>query len=117
MENWPLTDKSTQDELEDLRATHHIVPVPAYNIQGNLVKPAAYRHTLENALVELHFMLSHWAIAGKKGQPESDVFIADVHLIQLIAPPHSSVAGTLRKHKISLYIDPSFPVVKKICHD
>ncbi|KAF9236936.1 hypothetical protein BU15DRAFT_63552 [Melanogaster broomeanus] len=119
MENWPLTDKSAQDELEDLRAMYRIVPVPAYNLQGHLIKPAAYRRSLENALVELHFNLSHGSITGKNGQLGNDVFTADDHLIRVIAPPRSSVTGTPstpRKCKISLYINPSesSPTAKKI---
>ena len=31
-----------------------------YDVKGNLIKPGAYRHTLENAIVELHFNLPHW---------------------------------------------------------
>ena len=104
-ENWPLTDKSARDELEELRSTHCVVLIPAYNIQGNLIKPAAYRRCLENALVELHFNLTHWSIAGKKGLPGNDVFTADIPLIRVIAPPCSSAVVTPKRRQISLFID------------
>ena len=87
MEKWPLTYEDTRAELDKLRETHRIVPIPAYDLQGKLIKPDAYRHSLQNALVELHFNLSHWFITAKGGNPGSDVFAADINMIRVIAPP------------------------------
>lgn len=82
------------------------MPIPAYDLEGKLIKPDAYTCSLKNTLVELHFNLSHWAIAGKGGNPGSDVFTADIHMIRVIAPPQPTVACA-RKRKVSLFIDPS----------
>ncbi|KAG6380344.1 hypothetical protein JVT61DRAFT_8455 [Boletus reticuloceps] len=114
IENWPLTHEETRAELEELQATHRVVPIPAYNIQGNLIKPNAYQRSLQNALVELHFYLNHWSIAGKQGNPGNDVFTADIHLIRVIAPPRSSAVVTPRKRKISLFVDPASTPTKRL---
>ena len=89
---------------------HHVLSSP-------IARPAAYRRCLENALVELHFNLSHWSITGKKGLPGNDVFTADVHLIRVIAPPRCSAVASPRKRQISLFIDPSSPAGKKVRRD
>jgi hypothetical protein len=40
----PFTSEETQAELNGLIAMHHIMPILAYNLQGKLIKPDAYRH-------------------------------------------------------------------------
>ncbi|KAI6030607.1 hypothetical protein F5J12DRAFT_779712 [Pisolithus orientalis] len=67
----------------------------------------------EGALVELYFALSHWAIAKKKGSIAANVYGGEIIMIQVLAPPHSTVAGTPRKQKLSLFIDPSTSPNKK----
>ncbi|KAI9566519.1 hypothetical protein HD554DRAFT_2275745 [Boletus coccyginus] len=113
LENWPLTDEDARDELLSLSEIHCIVPIPAYNLQGKLIKPDAYRCTLEEALVEIYFNMSHWSITGKKSEVGNDVFTADIQMIRVISLPHSTVGGALRKCKISFYIDPAASPNKK----
>jgi hypothetical protein len=115
MDNWPLYDDNARDELIALKETHHIVLIPAYNLQGKLIKPDAYRCSLKGALVELYFNLSHWSMAAKKGTGSqgNDVFAADIQMIHVISPPRSTVGGTPRKRKISLYVDPAASPNKK----
>jgi len=108
-----LTDESAQPELEELKATHQLVPIPAYDVCGKLIKPDAYRRSLANALVELHFSLSHWPIGGKRGVPGYDVYTAEIQMIHVIAPPRATVTSTPRKRKISLYVDQSPSPSKK----
>ena len=84
---WPLTHEETCAELQTVLTTHRIVPVPAYDIQGKLVSPEAYRRTLEDAIVELHFSLSHFAIAGKKGTRSKDVFVGEIDAMHVLVPP------------------------------
>jgi hypothetical protein len=109
IDNWPLTDEDARDELIALKETHRIVPVPAYNLQGKLIKPNAYRRSLEEALVEVHFNLMHWSIPGKKGSIGNDVFVADIQMMRVISPPRFTGAAytPLRKRKISLFVDPA----------
>ncbi|KIK19870.1 hypothetical protein PISMIDRAFT_43628, partial [Pisolithus microcarpus 441] len=60
---WPLTRERHDAQLLSLKSTHWLLPTPAYNVEGNLLKPSTYRHYLQSALVEIHFTLSHWGIA------------------------------------------------------
>ena len=45
--------EDTRSELHELSATHCIISIPAYNIKGDLIKPEAYRQTLEDATIEI----------------------------------------------------------------
>jgi len=110
---WPVTHEETRVELEQIAATHRIVPIPAYDIKGDLIKPEAYRRSLEDAIVELHFGLTHWAIAGRKAAPASDVFVGDIDLIRVLVPPHTSSSGMVKKRVVPMYMDPNAPVSKK----
>jgi len=112
---WPLTHEETRNELDELAATHCIVPVPAYDVKGDLIKPEAYRRSLEDAIVELHFGLTHWAIAGKKGTLPNDVFVGDVDVIRVLVPPRASTSGTMvKKRVVPMHLEPNDAVSKKV---
>jgi hypothetical protein len=36
-----------------------VLPIPAYNVQSNLVHPTQYRRTLKDAVVVIRFTLKH----------------------------------------------------------
>lgn len=50
---------------------------------------------------------------GKKGSQGSDTFLADIHMIHVIAPLHPPVGCSLRKCKISLCDEPAARPNKK----
>jgi hypothetical protein len=55
---------------------------------GALIEPMHYECYLKNAVVCLHFMMSHWAIAVKKGREAAcDMFGADLHAICVLVAP------------------------------
>jgi len=89
------------------------VPVPAYDIQGKLVSPEAYRRTLEDAIVELHFSLSHFAIAGKKGTRSKDVFVGEIDVMHVLVPPQSNSSNVMKKRVVRMHLDPNTPISKK----
>ncbi|KIK11918.1 hypothetical protein PISMIDRAFT_78579, partial [Pisolithus microcarpus 441] len=94
MERWPLTKEKNRAELMALKSTHRILPVPAYDIAGDLIKPSAYRRSLQDAIVEIHFTMSHWGIAKTK----QDVYGGEIQLIRvLVAPTAPSSAGKKRR--------------------
>lgn len=109
-----LVFPDARTELEKLSATHRVVPVPAYNIEGNLIRPEAYQRSLEDAIVELHFNLMHWAIAGKKGTSASDIFVAEIEVIQVLVPPHLSTSSTMKRRVLQMHLDPNALVNKKL---
>ncbi|KAI6139058.1 hypothetical protein BKA82DRAFT_26472 [Pisolithus tinctorius] len=42
IDNWPLTDDKVEPKLQELKATHNVIPIPAYDVEGKLIKPNAY---------------------------------------------------------------------------
>ena len=92
---------------------HRVVPVPAYDVEGDLIRPEAHQHSLDGAIVELHFNLTHWAIAGRKGSLPSDQFIAEIEVIRVLVPPHASNSSMTKKRVVQRHLDPNAPVNKK----
>ena len=43
MENWPVLDDATHEELMQLQDTHRIVPIPTYATNEALITPVTYR--------------------------------------------------------------------------
>ncbi|KIM66133.1 hypothetical protein SCLCIDRAFT_14522 [Scleroderma citrinum Foug A] len=78
IENWPTFHDVAASALDSIKDTHRVHPILAYGMDGKLIKPQAYRHQLDGALVELYFTLSHWAIGERNGSPGNDL-----HLILL----------------------------------
>ncbi|KIM52125.1 hypothetical protein SCLCIDRAFT_141881 [Scleroderma citrinum Foug A] len=110
--NWPLMHEETCLELMALAATHRIVLLPVYDVKGDLIRPEAYWCSLEYAIVELHFGLTHWGIAGKKGSPATDVFVAEVDIIRVLVLPRT--LSMARKRVVCMHLDLNTPVSKKV---
>lgn len=98
-ERWPLTRERHRAELLKLKNTHRILPIPAYDLANDLLKPSTYRRYLQGALVEIHFSLTHWGIAGIK----RDVYGGEIEIIRLLEPPLGSSSPD-RKRKIPLHL-------------
>ncbi|KAI6004719.1 hypothetical protein EDD15DRAFT_2359476 [Pisolithus albus] len=99
-EKWPLTRERHRPQLLSLKATHRLLPIPAYDVQGNLLKPSTYRRYLQGALVEIHFTLTHWGIAGVK----KDVYGGEIELIRILdAPQH--IPSPVLKRKLPLHLE------------
>jgi hypothetical protein len=65
--------------------THAVIPLNAYNIQGNIIHPSDYKTKLRNALVRIEFTMKHWVIWKKKAG--TDMFIADILSLQILEDP------------------------------
>ncbi|KIM59455.1 hypothetical protein SCLCIDRAFT_27285 [Scleroderma citrinum Foug A] len=102
IENWPAFSDAARGGLDSIKQTHHVIPIPAYDLEGKLIDPRYYRRHLEGAVAEVHFNLSHWSIAWQ-GVPGKDVYTADIVLIRVIAPPRTH---TPLKRKVSAFIHP-----------
>ncbi|KIK18236.1 hypothetical protein PISMIDRAFT_109910 [Pisolithus microcarpus 441] len=98
-ELWPLTKERTHAELLALKASHHILPLPMYDLAGNLIQPSAYCCSLQGAIMEVHFTLLHWGIASAKW----DVYGGVIQLIHILVPPAPTLVTT-RKRKLALHI-------------
>lgn len=101
---WPLTKEITRTELLTLQSSHRLCPVPAYDLENNLLHPSTYQRCLQGAIVEIHFTLSHWSIATAK----RDVYGGLIQLIRILVPVvPSSTVGKKRKLPLHLDIDDS----------
>jgi hypothetical protein len=74
----------TQEELEKMKTTHCIIPLPVYNQNGGLIPPSEYHNQLAGAVVELYFNLRHWTIAPKGDQHLCDVYVTDISSISVL---------------------------------
>lgn len=63
--------------------THRVVPLPAYDMHGELIEPKSYVTRLVGALVQVHFTMSHIPIATTR----TDRFMADIVSVRVLAPP------------------------------
>ncbi|KAI5989036.1 hypothetical protein EDD15DRAFT_2286047 [Pisolithus albus] len=110
-QNWYLTHEETREELYLLERTHKLRLLPAYDVNGHLIPPAAYQRSLENAVVELHFNLCHWPIASKAGAAAFDSYTADIVFIRVLVPPPPPINNDFQqKRKISFFVDPDAAV-------
>ncbi|KAI6016974.1 hypothetical protein BKA83DRAFT_4497514 [Pisolithus microcarpus] len=98
-EAWPLTKEKNRAELLALKTMHRIVPLPAYDLANDLIRPGGYRRLLQGAVVEVHFTLSHWGIATAK----RDVYGGNIEKIRLLVPPTWSSSS--KKRKIPFHLD------------
>ena len=107
IDNWPVQSEAAIEALKDMKGRYHVVPIPAYDMHGELIHPSFYRRRLEGALVAVHFTLTHWAI--KSGTVGSDVYTSDIVNIRVLAPPKPNLV-TLRKCGKVPAFDPMSPV-------
>lgn len=80
--------------------TYRVQPLPAYELNSNLMDPPNYRQHLSKALVELRFTLTHYTIAEKGNTGGSDVYTPELHSMRVLKNPSPSIASS-RKRKIS----------------
>lgn len=85
----------------------YVVPIPAYDMHGDLLHPNSYRTHLEGSLAIVRFNMVHWAIRNKSG-PNSDVYIAEIVYIRVLSPPRP-IPATPRKRGIVPAFDPMSP--------
>ena len=69
--NWPIVNVEAEDARQEmLRAkAHEVVPLPAYDIKGNLIKSEKYRVALAGALARVTFTMATCILRQPKNQP------------------------------------------------
>ncbi|KAF8520056.1 hypothetical protein JB92DRAFT_3111911 [Gautieria morchelliformis] len=78
---WPVSH-AWRKELDAVKATHDVNPLPAYDIDHNMIAPKDYERCLLGAAVEVHVTLIHYLI-GKKGS----TMVADLREMIVLRPP------------------------------
>lgn len=67
------------------------IPIPTYDTDDQLVRPALYRQKLSGALAEIDFHLSHIFVGDK------DAYTADIHIIRVLQAPSPQLTIPKRK--------------------
>ncbi|KAJ3535033.1 hypothetical protein NMY22_g6664 [Coprinellus aureogranulatus] len=82
IENWPANWPAEREELNKIVRSHVVVPLPAKDMDGNLIHPSQYEEKLKGAIVRVGFVLNHYYPLGGYHR-----FTADIHEIQVLQPP------------------------------
>ena len=98
MVSWHVQSDEVQEVLAKMQHTHSVNYLKAYNIHGKLFWPCHYHKYLQEVLVQVHFTLKHWSIAGKKKTP-CDTYAADIFSMHILVPPPTSGPVTPKKCK------------------
>ena len=93
--DWPVIHPQADEAKQEMMRTHCVVPLPAYDLQGNLIPPQRYQTALAGALVRINFTMSHWYISSK--DPTTNSFIANVTAIRILDDPTPLKSPTKRK--------------------
>jgi hypothetical protein len=73
---------------------HDINPIPAYDINNNLISPKNYTRELSGAVAEVHFALVHHHLKNKK----RSTFTAVLRELKVLRPP-IQVSNPLKKKR------------------
>lgn len=103
IQNWPTISGEAKLALESMHDTHRVLPIPAYNLHGDLILPSQYQTQLAGATVQIHFILRHWSIAAREGAPGSDTYVADVMSMRILVPPKPQASRTPQGAKHELF--------------
>lgn len=79
LENIPTASPKAAAELKAIKETHVYNPLPAYDIDGSVIKPKDYRAKLRGATVIMTFGLKHYFIGPRsEGVAGNNTFVADI---------------------------------------
>ena len=62
--NWPVTP-ANEFELDSIKTFHYVQPLPAYDIQGNLIEPSLYEEKFTGAIARVCFTIVYYPIKQK----------------------------------------------------
>lgn len=89
IDNWPVS-LSNEPYLEEIKTSHIVQPLPAYDIRGDIISPLEYEEKLAGAIVRVCFSFVHFQIKQKH------IFNALARDITVLRPPTTVVATSLK---------------------
>ena len=89
IDDWPVIP-ANEYELDSIKSSHYVQPLPAYDIRGNLIEPSLYKEKLAGAIARVCFTVIHYPIKQKH------IFNALVRDITIIQPPTTIVRSSLK---------------------
>ncbi|KAG2055974.1 hypothetical protein BDR06DRAFT_970434 [Suillus hirtellus] len=93
---WPVADQC-KGHLQDLRSTHNVCPLPAYDTDHSLIPPLEYESKLKGALVEVHMVFFHHRVKNAK----HDVFNAILQQLTILSPPAAMPINPFKCHHLN----------------
>ena len=90
MHNWAVSN-TNEAYLDEIKTTHTVEQLPAYDINGNLIAPLDYEEKLAGSIARICFSVAHFHIKQKH------IYNAYVKDITVVRPP-TSIATTSLKH-------------------
>jgi hypothetical protein len=79
-----IDNENARKAAMELKKNHCIIPLPAYDIHGNLIHPTQYRDTLKGAVVRVTVLLKHWNITVKDNVNRRDTYTADIKNLRVL---------------------------------
>lgn len=93
-----------------MKETHTFNPLPAYDVNGDLIMPKDYESALRGATVVLNFTLKHYGIAAREPATLStDTYVADVFKIRVLVPPIERALEESPRKRLLKKDDDAFP--------
>jgi hypothetical protein len=101
--DWPVISPVAQYERDQMCSSHRPVPLPAYDLNGDLIPPDQCKTALAGAIARVTFSLNHWFIdsGSKDDSSATNIYVADVHSIRVLVDPPSQPLSPM-KRKTSL---------------
>ncbi|KAK7015234.1 hypothetical protein R3P38DRAFT_3204421 [Favolaschia claudopus] len=82
LQDWPVKNAAAKEALEGMENSHQVIPIRAYDVDGDLISPAHYMSKLSGAVVRATLTLSHWKI----GRDKRDTYTADIETLRVLVP-------------------------------
>jgi hypothetical protein len=95
-----MNNSFAAEALENMRDTHRVVPLSAYDVNGDLIAPHEYKLRLQGALVIVRFNMLHWSIGARKDQGPVDTYVAEIQGIRVLDPPKLQAHQTPKKKRV-----------------
>ncbi|KAJ7175972.1 hypothetical protein C8R46DRAFT_1080231 [Mycena filopes] len=83
IDQWPVASEAAREAIEQMKATHRVNYLEAFDASGKLVIPTAYEEKLRGSLAIIRFTLSHYYIRGEN----VNSFTANIDHIRILNPP------------------------------
>ncbi len=111
---WPARKRDARAALHDMRDTHRVNVMPAYDAYSVQILPSRYEAALRGADVQVYFSMLHWAI-GQGEVINSDTMVCDVRNMRVTIPPRAKMQPRTPTKRVS-QTDPFTPAfTKKHC--
>ncbi|KAK7025639.1 hypothetical protein R3P38DRAFT_2778450 [Favolaschia claudopus] len=102
LQDWPVKNAAVKEALEGMENSHVVIPIRAYDVDGDLISPAHYMSKLSGAVVRATLTLSHWKI----GRDKRDTYTADIESLRVLVPASVAGSSSPRKRRVA-------PIAKK----